>query len=145
MQQNATRFNATNATAPANTGCPIHRGTIDEWAFAPANLLPHTTQILAASIHLEYPNSMASSVIRVAKSEAISNIASLLDSAFDGAEVVIEDGPRKVRLTSPESSGPGRLLSESIASARRRASSATIDESFAAGVQAAIEAHRELR
>jgi hypothetical protein len=86
---------------------------------------------------------MASSVIRVPKSEAISNIAALLDSAFDGAEVVIEDGPRKVRLTSPESDGPGRLLSESIASARRRASSTTIDENFAADVQAAIEAHRE--
>ncbi len=73
----------------------------------------------------------------VPKSEAISNIESLLDRA-EGAEVVIEDGPRTVKLISPESSGPGRLLSESIASARLRASSAAIDEDFAADVQAAI-------
>jgi hypothetical protein len=86
---------------------------------------------------------MATFIIRVPRSEAISNIASLLDRAFEGAEVVIEDGPRKVRLTSPEPSGPGRLLSESIASARRRASSATIDKDFADDVKAAIEAHCE--
>lgn len=86
---------------------------------------------------------MASAVIRVPRSEAISNIDSLLDRAFEGAEVVIEDGPRKVKLSNPESSGPGRLLSESIASARSRASSATIDEDFAADVKSAVEAHRE--
>jgi hypothetical protein len=86
---------------------------------------------------------MASSVIHVPKSEAISNIASLLDRAFEGAEVVIEDGPHKVTLARPDSSGPGRLLSESIASARLRASSATLDEDFAADAQAAIESHRE--
>ena len=54
---------------------------------------------------------MATSVIHVPKSEAISNIASLLDRAFEGAEVVIEDGPRTVKLISPGSASPGRLLS----------------------------------
>ena len=86
---------------------------------------------------------MAASVIHVQKAEAISDIALLLDRAFEGTAVVIQEGAESVKLVPPATGGPGRLLSESLAHARTLHGTATLDPDFAADVQAAVAAHRE--
>jgi antitoxin (DNA-binding transcriptional repressor) of toxin-antitoxin stability system len=83
--------------------------------------------------------------IRVSEAEAIRDIAGLLARVRLGAEVVIENDDRAVAVVRPAvpAVGPGRLLSEMIAAAEARGSTAVIDEDFASDVAAAVAAHRE--
>ena len=83
--------------------------------------------------------------IRISEAEAIRDFAGLMAHVRLGAEVVIENDERAAAVVRPAtpSAGPGRLLSEMIAAAESRGSTAVIDEDFASDVAAAIAAHRE--
>jgi antitoxin (DNA-binding transcriptional repressor) of toxin-antitoxin stability system len=80
--------------------------------------------------------------IRISEAEAIRNFAGLMAQVRLGAEVVIENDERAVAVVRPAAS-PGRLLSEVIAAAEARGSSALLDGEFAIDVENAVEAHRE--
>jgi antitoxin (DNA-binding transcriptional repressor) of toxin-antitoxin stability system len=80
-------------------------------------------------------------VLHISETELAHNTASLLDRVQAGTEIVIERNHKPaavLRAAAPR----GRKLSEIIASLSGD-STATIDEDFAADVQAAIDAHRE--
>jgi antitoxin (DNA-binding transcriptional repressor) of toxin-antitoxin stability system len=81
---------------------------------------------------------------RISESEATRDFAAVLARVRAGEEIVIErdTSPIAVVLPAP-GEGPGRLLSESIAAAEARGSTAVMDEDFARDVEAAIAAHRE--
>ena len=83
--------------------------------------------------------------IRISEAEAIRDFAGLMTHVRLGTEVVIENDERAVAVVRPAtpSAGPGRLLSEMIAAAESRGSTAVIDDDFASDVAAAIAAHRE--
>lgn len=78
------------------------------------------------------------------EAEAASDFASLLARVREGAEVVIEMDARPVAVIRPaEESGPGRLLSESLAIARARDSKATLDGGFEKDLEEVIHSHNE--
>jgi antitoxin (DNA-binding transcriptional repressor) of toxin-antitoxin stability system len=81
--------------------------------------------------------------IHIPEAEAARDFAALMAHVSAGSEVVIERDSHPVAIVRPPVAKPGRLLSESIALAEARGSSATIDEEFARNVEAAIAAHRE--
>jgi len=85
---------------------------------------------------------MTMATIRISEAEAIRNFAGLMAQVRLGAEVVIENDERAVAVVRPAAS-PGRLLSEVIAAAEARGSSALLDGEFAIDVENAVEAHRE--
>jgi len=84
-------------------------------------------------------------VIHISEAEAARDFAALLAQVRAGAEVVIESDSRAVAVVRPAAMlrGPGRLLSESIASAEARGSSTTLDDGFARDLEAVIASHRE--
>ena len=82
-------------------------------------------------------------VIHISEMDAARDFAALMARVREGAEVVIESGTGAIAVVRPIAAGPGRLLSELIASAEARGSNATIDEDFARDVDAAINSHRE--
>jgi len=84
---------------------------------------------------------MAKNVIHMSEAEAASDFASLMARVRAGAEVVIEKDERPVAVVRPAEPGV-RLLSESLRLAREHGSTATLDESFAKDVEAAIDSHR---
>jgi antitoxin (DNA-binding transcriptional repressor) of toxin-antitoxin stability system len=86
---------------------------------------------------------MAKQVIHVTQAEALSDFAALLQHIRAGLEVIIEDNSRAVAVLSPAPARPGRLLSEAIASAETRGSSATLDGQFARDLEEIIGSHRE--
>ncbi|MGH9353621.1 MAG: type II toxin-antitoxin system Phd/YefM family antitoxin, partial [Terriglobia bacterium] len=86
---------------------------------------------------------MAHPVIHISEAEAANDFASLLARVRAGAEVVIEEGTQPVAVLRPVAARPGRLLSESIALAEAHGSTATLDEDFAADLEAIINSHRE--
>jgi hypothetical protein len=81
--------------------------------------------------------------IHIPEAEAARNFAALMAHIQAGADVVIERDALAFAVVRSAAKQPGRLLSEMIASAEARGSTATIDEDFARDVAAAIEAHRE--
>lgn len=86
---------------------------------------------------------MAHPIIHISEAEAASDFASLLARVRAGAEVVIEEGMQPVAVLKPVAARPGRLLSESIALAEAHGSTVTLDEGFAADLEAVINSHRE--
>lgn len=87
---------------------------------------------------------MAKNVIRVSEAEAATtNVATLLAHVRAGAEVVIENGERPVAVLRSAETRPGRLLSESVAIAEARGSTATLDEDFGRDLEDVINSHRE--
>lgn len=86
---------------------------------------------------------MPKQVIHVSQAEALSDFAALLARVRAGIEIIIEDNSRAVAVLTPAPAGAGRLLSEAIASAESRASTATLDESFAHDLDKIISSHRE--
>jgi antitoxin (DNA-binding transcriptional repressor) of toxin-antitoxin stability system len=87
---------------------------------------------------------MPKEVIHISEAEAASNFASLLARVREGAEIVIEIDARPVAVVRPaESTGPGRLLSESIALAEAHASSVTLDGDFGRDLEDIINSHGE--
>ena len=81
--------------------------------------------------------------IHISEAEAVRDFAAVLARVRTGAEIMIEDENRIVAVLHPPAKGPGILLSEAIARAEARGSTATVDEDFARDVEAAILSHRE--
>ena len=82
-------------------------------------------------------------IIHISEAEAARDFAGVLARVRAGAEVVIESDARAVAVVRPAAMQPGRLLSESIASAEARGSTATLDGDFARDLQDVIDTHRE--
>jgi antitoxin (DNA-binding transcriptional repressor) of toxin-antitoxin stability system len=82
--------------------------------------------------------------IHISEADAARDFAGLMARVREGAEIVIESDARAVAVVRPAvPAGPGRLLSEIIAAAESRGSSALLDGDFASDVQEAVAAHRE--
>jgi antitoxin (DNA-binding transcriptional repressor) of toxin-antitoxin stability system len=93
------------------------------------------------TIH-RYNQTMADRVIHISEAEAASNFAGLLARVREGAEIVIEVDKLPVAVVRAATSQI-RLLSESIGLAKEHASTATLDEDFAADLETVINSHRE--
>lgn len=82
--------------------------------------------------------------IHITEAEAARDFAGLMAHVRLGAEVIIESDAHAVAVVRPAvPAGPGRLLSEVIAAAEARGSSALLDGDFARDVEEAVAAHRE--
>jgi antitoxin (DNA-binding transcriptional repressor) of toxin-antitoxin stability system len=82
-------------------------------------------------------------VIHVSEAEAASDFAALLERVRAGAEVVIEKDSRPVAILRPFEESRGLLLSEMLARAEARGSTATLDGDFGRDVEDGINSHRE--
>lgn len=80
--------------------------------------------------------------IHMSEAEVAKNFAAVLERVRQGVEVVIEQNSRPVAVLKP-TARTGRLISECIAIAKARGSTATIDEGFAKDVEEAIRSHQE--
>jgi antitoxin (DNA-binding transcriptional repressor) of toxin-antitoxin stability system len=80
--------------------------------------------------------------VHMSEAEVAKNFAAVLERVRQGVEVVIEQGARPVAVlkSTPRT---GRLISECIALAKARGSTAVIDEDFAQDVEEAIRSHQE--
>jgi antitoxin (DNA-binding transcriptional repressor) of toxin-antitoxin stability system len=84
-------------------------------------------------------------VVHISEAEAVRDFAGLLARVRAGEEVVIDSDARAiavVRLAATQP-GPGRLLSESLASAEARGSTVTLDGDFGRDLEAVINSHPE--
>ncbi len=81
--------------------------------------------------------------IRISVAEAARDFANLIDRVREGEEIVVESNNSPVAIISPATKKPGRLLSESLRTAQERGCTATLDEGFAADVEAGVASHRE--
>ena len=80
-------------------------------------------------------------VVHISEAELVRNIASFLDRARSGTEIVIERNAQPVAvLRSPE---PRRRKLSEIMASLPEDSTAAIDPDFAADVQDFIDRHRE--
>lgn len=87
---------------------------------------------------------MHMATIHITEAEAARDFAGLMAHVRLGAEVIIESDAHAVAVVRPAvPAGPGRLLSEVIAAAEARGSSALLDGDFARDVEEAVAAHRE--
>jgi antitoxin (DNA-binding transcriptional repressor) of toxin-antitoxin stability system len=87
---------------------------------------------------------LSMATIHISEADAVRDFAGLMAHVRLGAEVVIEFETRAVAVVRPAvPSGPGRLLSEVIAAAETRGSSALLDGSFAHDLEEVINSHRE--
>jgi antitoxin (DNA-binding transcriptional repressor) of toxin-antitoxin stability system len=86
---------------------------------------------------------MPKQVMHVSQAEALSDFAALLARVRAGMEIIIEDNSRAVAVLTPAPVRPGRLLSDAIASAESRGSTATLDGNFAHDLDEIISSHRE--
>ncbi len=90
--------------------------------------------------------SMAQSVIHISEEEAAKDFATLLVRVRGGAEVVIEQGAQPVAVLKPIATRPGRLLSESIALAKKHAEEIgyepTLEPDFAADLEEIIKSRK---
>lgn len=87
---------------------------------------------------------MAKNVVHISEKEAATTgLATLLAHVRAGAEVVIESDSRPVAVLRSAEPRPCRLLSESIALAETRGSTATLDGDFARDLEAIVNSHRE--
>jgi hypothetical protein len=83
-------------------------------------------------------------VIRISEADAARDFAGLMAQVRLGAEVVIENEAQAVAVVrSALPAGPGRLLSEIIAAAESRGSSALLDGGFARDLEEVIKNHPE--
>jgi antitoxin (DNA-binding transcriptional repressor) of toxin-antitoxin stability system len=88
---------------------------------------------------------MSHTVIHISETEAESDFGSVLARVRAGAEVIIESksGGPPVAVVRPVGSGPGRLLSESIALAEKHAKELgyepKMDPEFAADLEQIID------
>jgi len=81
--------------------------------------------------------------IRIPEAEAAKNFAAIMSHVRAGAEVAIEENGETVALVTRPTKRPGRLLSESIALAEARGSTATLDGGFERDLMEFIDSHRE--
>ncbi len=86
---------------------------------------------------------MSMAVIHISEAEAARDFAALLARVRAGEEIVIESDAPAVVLRVAVPAGPGRLLSEVIAAAESRGSSARLDGSFAHDLEEAVNSHPE--
>lgn len=82
-------------------------------------------------------------VIHISEADAARDFASLMARVREGSEVVIENGARAVAIVRPADIRPGRLLSESIATAEARDSKVTLDKDFGRDLKDIIDNHLE--
>jgi antitoxin (DNA-binding transcriptional repressor) of toxin-antitoxin stability system len=83
-------------------------------------------------------------VIHISEAEAANDFSGLMAQVRLGTEVVIESGTKAVAIVRPAiRPRPGRLLSELIAAAKVRDSSAGLDGSFAQNLEEVINGHSE--
>jgi|SRR5215469_1904652 len=89
---------------------------------------------------------MADHVIHISEEEAARNFADVLARVRAGAEVVIESNARAVAVVRPAGEVFGRLLSESIALAKKHAEELgyepRMDPDFAADLEEIIKSRR---
>lgn len=81
--------------------------------------------------------------IHIPEAEAASNFAAVMAHVRAGSDVAIEDHGETVALISRPVKRPGRLLSEAIALAEARGSTATLDGGFERDLMEFIDSHRE--
>jgi hypothetical protein len=81
-------------------------------------------------------------VIHISRTEAANDFEGLIARVGRGDEIIIDDDASAV-VMKRAARQPGRLLSESIASAEARGSGATLDEDFGRDLEDIINSHRE--
>jgi len=81
-------------------------------------------------------------VIHISRTEAASDFEGLIARVGMGDEIIIDDDASTV-VMKRAARQPGRFLSEIIASAEARGSSATLDEDFGRDLDDIINSHRE--
>ena len=87
---------------------------------------------------------MSMATIHISEADAYRDFAGVLARVRAGTEVVIESEARAVAVMRPAvPAGPGRLLSEVIAAAEMRGSSALLDGSFARDLEEVVNSHPE--
>ena len=102
----------------------------------------HQTTRLSAN-SAGYNPAMGKQVIHVTQAEALSDFAAVLKHIRAGVEVIIEENSHAIAVLSPPPPRAGRMLSEAIASAESRGSTATLDGTFARDLAEIISSHRE--
>jgi len=80
--------------------------------------------------------------VRMTDAEVANNFAAVLEKLKHGAEVVVEQGYRRVAVIRPPHRS-GRPISECIASAKASGSQVTLDTGFAADVEEGIGGRQE--
>ena len=85
---------------------------------------------------------VAKPVIHISEIEAAKNFADLMAKVRAGNEVVIEHGTQPVAIVSSVETHL-RLLSEAIALAEAKGSTATLDDGFSQDLESIIKSHRE--
>jgi hypothetical protein len=80
--------------------------------------------------------------IRMSEAEVTRDFAAVLKKLEHDDEVVVEQDNKPVAVIS-RVKGPGRLLSECIASVEACGSTARLDDAFGSDLEAIIESHRE--
>ena len=88
---------------------------------------------------------MTMAIVHISEAEAVRDFAGVLARARAGEEVMIDSdaAPLVVVRSATTLPGPGRLLSEAIASAESRRSTATLDGDFGRDLEAVINSHPE--
>jgi hypothetical protein len=81
--------------------------------------------------------------IRIPEAEAASNFAAVMAYVNEGSEVIIERDANPFAVVRRATAQPGILLSEAIALAEARGSTATLDGGFERDLMEFIESHRE--
>ncbi len=81
--------------------------------------------------------------IHMREAELARDLHAVLEKVRQGAEVIIEEGYRRVAVIKPVE-GPGRSIDECIAIARARGSGATLDEDFAKDLEEIIASRKPL-
>jgi len=81
--------------------------------------------------------------VHMTEAELARDLHAVLEKVRQGAEVIIEDGYRRVAVIKPIE-GPGRSIDECIAIARARGSSATIDDDYAKDLEEIIASREPL-
>jgi antitoxin (DNA-binding transcriptional repressor) of toxin-antitoxin stability system len=103
--------------------------------------VPETHELPNAMARV-YNLNMGKHVIHISEEEAVmTNVATLLAHVRAGAEIIIENGMRRVAILHSAEPVP-RTISECIALLPED-STATVDPDFARDVAAAARAHRE--
>ena len=81
--------------------------------------------------------------IHIPEAEAARNFAAVISQVRAGADVEIQDHGETIALVTRPTKRPGRLLSEAIALAEARGSTATLDGGFEHDLMEFIDSHRE--
>jgi len=85
---------------------------------------------------------MAKTVIHISEVEAANNFSGLMAKVRAGNEVIIEHDAHPVAIVSPVKWRP-RLLSQAIALAEAKGSTATLDEEFSRDLESIVKSHGE--